>query len=295
MSCLSVYPPFQAITFALLHIETSFLACRYIFIISRSSLSIKVIGSMSRSYEKNDNFTYFNMLKVIYKVKVTNQGEKYSMYYISGWAAFDWKAFFFSKFFKIFSFVILWFLNSPLNNELEYKVPEDSIEFSRMSNKKNICFQLGLSQRMTVQVVESITMLSLHLWCDWGCLDAELEFVVRLRAPTSWVCGVIEMSIFWVWVTWWVRVCGMIESHMPSQSLLYDWEHQHAEFEFVVWLRASTFWIWVCGVIETHTMGLCLWCDWGCSCAESKFVVWLRASTCWVRVCGVIESINMLS
>ena len=41
--CLSV----QAITFELLDIETSFLACRYILIISKSSLSIKVIGSRS--------------------------------------------------------------------------------------------------------------------------------------------------------------------------------------------------------------------------------------------------------
>ena len=50
----------QAITFEPLHIETSFLVCRYVFTISRSSLSIKVIES--RSYEKNNNFTYFNML-----------------------------------------------------------------------------------------------------------------------------------------------------------------------------------------------------------------------------------------
>ena len=47
--------------------------------ISRSSLSIKVIGS--RSYEKNDSFTYFNLLilsmwlQVINKVKVIHQGE----------------------------------------------------------------------------------------------------------------------------------------------------------------------------------------------------------------------------
>ena len=46
--CLSV----QAITFEPLDIETSFLACRYILTISRSSLNIKVIGSRSRSYEK---------------------------------------------------------------------------------------------------------------------------------------------------------------------------------------------------------------------------------------------------
>ena len=74
-------PSVQAITFELLHMETSFLVCRYIFIMSRTSLSIKVIGSRSRSYEKNDNFTYFNMsilciwLQVINEVKVTLQGE----------------------------------------------------------------------------------------------------------------------------------------------------------------------------------------------------------------------------
>ena len=56
--CLSV----QATTFELLDIGTSFLVCKYILAISRSSLSIKVIGSRSRSYEKNDNFTYFNLL-----------------------------------------------------------------------------------------------------------------------------------------------------------------------------------------------------------------------------------------
>ena len=72
-------PSVQAITFESLHIETSFLVWKYIFTISRSSLSIKVIGS--RSNEKNDNFTYFNMLicciwlQVINEVKVTHQGE----------------------------------------------------------------------------------------------------------------------------------------------------------------------------------------------------------------------------
>ena len=71
--CLSV----QAITFEPLHIETSVLVCRYILTISRKGLSIKVIGS--QSYEKNDNFTYFNMsilciwLQVINKVKATHQ------------------------------------------------------------------------------------------------------------------------------------------------------------------------------------------------------------------------------
>ena len=50
--CLSVFLPVQAITFEPLDIETSFLVCRYILTISRSSLSIKVIGSRSRSYKK---------------------------------------------------------------------------------------------------------------------------------------------------------------------------------------------------------------------------------------------------
>ena len=47
---MSVFLSVQAITFEPLDIETSFLVCRYILTISRSSLSIKVIGS--RSYEK---------------------------------------------------------------------------------------------------------------------------------------------------------------------------------------------------------------------------------------------------
>ena len=50
--CVSVCLSVQAITFEALYIETSFLVCRYILTISRSSLSIKVIGSRSRSYEK---------------------------------------------------------------------------------------------------------------------------------------------------------------------------------------------------------------------------------------------------
>ena len=75
--CLSV----QTITFELLHIETSFFVCRYIFTILRSSLSIKVIGSRSRSCEKIVNFTCFKMLifcmwlQVINKVKFIHQGE----------------------------------------------------------------------------------------------------------------------------------------------------------------------------------------------------------------------------
>ena len=45
-------------------------------------LSIKVLWLRSRSYEKNDNFTYFNMLipcvrlQVMNEVRVTHQGEK---------------------------------------------------------------------------------------------------------------------------------------------------------------------------------------------------------------------------
>ena len=71
--CVSVC---SAITFEHLDIETSSLVCIYILTISRSSLSIKVIGSRSRSYEKNYSFTYFNwLIKVINKVKVTHQGE----------------------------------------------------------------------------------------------------------------------------------------------------------------------------------------------------------------------------
>ena len=80
---MSVFPSVsvQAITFEPIHIETSFLVCRYILTIYRLSLSIKAIRSRSRSYEKNDNFTYYNMLilcmwlQVINKVKVTHQGE----------------------------------------------------------------------------------------------------------------------------------------------------------------------------------------------------------------------------
>ena len=50
--CVSVFLPVQAITFETLDIETSFLVCQYILTITRSSLSIKVIGLRSRSHEK---------------------------------------------------------------------------------------------------------------------------------------------------------------------------------------------------------------------------------------------------
>ena len=45
--CVSVFLSVQAITFEPLDIEASFLVCRHILTISRSSLSIKVIGSQS--------------------------------------------------------------------------------------------------------------------------------------------------------------------------------------------------------------------------------------------------------
>ena len=50
--CLSMCVSVQAITFELLDRGTSFLVYRYIVTIYRSSLSIKVIESRSRSYEK---------------------------------------------------------------------------------------------------------------------------------------------------------------------------------------------------------------------------------------------------
>ena len=60
--CLSL----QTITFEPLHIGTSFLVWRYILTVFRSSLSIKVIGSSSRSCVKNWLFTYFNFLFPLY-------------------------------------------------------------------------------------------------------------------------------------------------------------------------------------------------------------------------------------
>ena len=78
--CLSVFLSVPTITFEPFDIETSFFVCRYILTVSRSRLSIKVFRPRPRSYEKNDNFTYFNLLihcmwlQVINKVKVTHQG-----------------------------------------------------------------------------------------------------------------------------------------------------------------------------------------------------------------------------
>ena len=71
--CVSVSVSVQAITFEPLNIETSFLVCRYILTISRSSLSIKVFGSRSRSYEKNVSFTYSNLLLFCMWPKVINK------------------------------------------------------------------------------------------------------------------------------------------------------------------------------------------------------------------------------
>ena len=79
--CVFVCLFVQATTFEPLNIEISFLVYRYTFSISRSHLNIKVIRSRSRSYEKNDNFAYFNMsipciwLQAINKVKITYQSE----------------------------------------------------------------------------------------------------------------------------------------------------------------------------------------------------------------------------
>ena len=75
--CLSMFLSVQAITFEPLNIETSYFVCRYIL-----SLSTKVFGS--RWNEKNDNFTYFNLLilcmwlQVINKVKITYQGNSHN-------------------------------------------------------------------------------------------------------------------------------------------------------------------------------------------------------------------------
>ena len=73
--CLYAFLSVQAITFEPLYIETSFLVYRYILTISRSSVSIKAIGSRSRSR------SYFNLLilcmwlQVINMVKGIYQGE----------------------------------------------------------------------------------------------------------------------------------------------------------------------------------------------------------------------------
>ena len=61
--CLSVFLSVQAITFEPLHIETSFLVCRYIFPISRSSLSTKVISSRS-NYKKSKFYLFQHVISL---------------------------------------------------------------------------------------------------------------------------------------------------------------------------------------------------------------------------------------
>ena len=89
--CLSICPSFhlsvQTITFEPLYIGILFLVWRYSLTISRSSLSIKVIGSRSRSCAKNDYLlistcysfvcTYRPLIRSRshIKVKVTHQGQ----------------------------------------------------------------------------------------------------------------------------------------------------------------------------------------------------------------------------
>ena len=73
--CLAV----QVRTFELLHIGTSFLAWSYILTISRSSLSIKVTESRSRSSAKEFIYLFLCMLLwAIYKVKVTHEGQSHT-------------------------------------------------------------------------------------------------------------------------------------------------------------------------------------------------------------------------
>ena len=79
--CLCVCVSVQAVTFEPLDIETSFLVCKYILTISRSSLVSRSMGQGQGHMRKNDSFTYFNFLilymwlQVINEVKVTHQGE----------------------------------------------------------------------------------------------------------------------------------------------------------------------------------------------------------------------------
>ena len=54
--CLCVCPV-RALTFESLDLQTSFLVCKYIFKILRSSSYVKVIGSRSRSQEQKTGFT----------------------------------------------------------------------------------------------------------------------------------------------------------------------------------------------------------------------------------------------
>ena len=75
-------PSVQTTCFEPLDIETSVLVCRYILTISRKSLSIKVIGSRSMSYDKmiillisTCESSIYGYRSLINEVKVTHQGE----------------------------------------------------------------------------------------------------------------------------------------------------------------------------------------------------------------------------
>ena len=99
--CLSV----QTITFEPLHIGTSFMVWRYILTISRSSLSIKVIGSSSRSCAKNDYLListcysfvcgYRSLIRSrsLIKVEVKLSSFKKREMLLRGWFTFESNAF----------------------------------------------------------------------------------------------------------------------------------------------------------------------------------------------------------
>ena len=73
--CVSVCQSVQAIIFKLLNLGTSFLLYRCILTKSRSCLSIKVIGSRSRSNEKLTYF-YITVASVcLYATKIYSQGQ----------------------------------------------------------------------------------------------------------------------------------------------------------------------------------------------------------------------------
>ena len=71
--CLSVFLSVQAITFELLDIETSFLVCRYILTISRSSLSIQGHWVKVKVILEKMSFTYFNLLMICMWLQVINK------------------------------------------------------------------------------------------------------------------------------------------------------------------------------------------------------------------------------
>ena len=88
--CVSVFLSVQAITFESLDIETSFLmkffdeVCRYILTISRSGLSIKVIRSRSRSYEKKMIVLCHGMTKLVKVLRKDQSVNKNSYFYYFG-------------------------------------------------------------------------------------------------------------------------------------------------------------------------------------------------------------------